>query len=184
MEINQTIFYALYNLAHKSIFLDWLIVFSANLFGIIMLCVLVLFLLFHSDGMFDPRQPFLQIKNKVKEISLVFFSGVSAWIVATIIKNLIVSPRPFILFDNVKPLFLHGAMESFPSGHATFFFAIALALFIKHKRMGVLYIFVALIISLARVIAGIHFPIDILGGAILGISITLILNYIFNRNSN
>jgi undecaprenyl-diphosphatase len=178
--MNNQIFFNLYNLAHQSVFLDWLIVFSASLFGLIMVFLAIIFLFFHTDGKFDYRQPFLQLKNKTKEIAQVFFSGIFAYILANVIKHFIISPRPFILFENIKPLFLHGAMDSFPSGHATFFSALAVSLFLKHRRIGIYYIFVALIVSLARVIVGIHFPIDILTGFILGIIIALFFNLIFN----
>lgn len=179
--MNNTIFFNLYSLAHQSTFLDWLIVFSANNFGYIMIFLVVMFLIFHIDGIFDYRTPFLQFKNKLKEVTLVFCSAVFAWIVATIIKSLILSPRPFILFENVKPLFLHGGMDSFPSGHAMFFSALAMSLYFIHKRIGILYIFVALIVGLARIASGVHFPIDILGGYILGIGIAYIIRFLFNK---
>jgi len=179
--MNHTLFFTLHNLAHQSIFSDWLIIFSADLFGMIMIVLAGLFLFFHTDGIFDYKKPFLQFINKIKEISLVFLSGIVAWIIATILKYFISSPRPFIYFENVKPLFLHGALDSFPSGHATFFSALALSLFLRHRRMGIYYIFVALIISFARVASGIHFPVDILVGWILGSTIALIFNRIFKK---
>lgn len=179
--MNHTLFFTLHNLAHQSIFSDWLIIFSADLFGMIMIVLAGLFLFFHTDGIFDYKKPFLQLINKIKEISLVFLSGIVAWIIATILKYFISSPRPFIYFENVKPLFLHGALDSFPSGHATFFSALALSLFLRHRRMGIYYIFVALIISFARVASGIHFPVDILVGWILGSTIALIFNRIFKK---
>jgi undecaprenyl-diphosphatase len=177
--MNNEIFFKLYSLAHQSIFLDWLIIFSAKLFGIIMIVLAVLFLFFQADEIFDYRQSFLQLKNKIKEISLIFFPAVFAWLIASVIKYFVSSPRPFIFFENVKPLFLHGAMDSFPSGHATFFSALAVSLFLKPHRIGFLYILVALIISLARVASGIHFPIDILAGWLLGTTIALIFGYFF-----
>jgi undecaprenyl-diphosphatase len=179
--MNQEIFFKLHSLAHQSVFLDWLIVFSADLFGIIMVILAGIFLFFHTDGVFDYRKPFLQFWSKVREISLVFFSALSAYVLANIIKYFISTPRPFILFENVKPLFLHGGMDSFPSGHATFFSALAVSLFLRHRRIGIYFIIVALIVSLARVASGIHFPIDILAGWILGTAIALIFNQIFKK---
>jgi len=174
--MNHIIFFNLYSLAHQSVFLDWLIIFSANTFGYIMVFLAIVFLIFHTDGVFDYHAPFLQFKNKLKEISFVFITSISAWIIATIIKSFIFSPRPFMVFENVKPLFVHGGMESFPSGHAMFFSALALSLFFVHKRIGYLFFIVALIVGLARVASGVHFPIDILFGYILGIIIALIFN--------
>ena len=131
--MNNTIFFDLYSFAHLSNFLDWLIIFGANEFGYIMIFLVVLFLIIHTDGVFDYRAPFLQIKNKIKEMFFVFFSGIFAWIIATILKSFIFSPRPFLLFEEVRPLFLHGGVDSFPSGHAVFFSAIAMSLFFINK---------------------------------------------------
>jgi undecaprenyl-diphosphatase len=177
--MNNLIFFNLYSLAHQSVFLDWLIVFSANTFGYIMVFLALVFLIFHIDGVFDYRAPFLQFKNKLTEVVFVFTSSVSAWIIASIIKSFILSPRPFILFENVIPLFLHSGMDSFPSGHAMFFSALAMSIYFIHKRMGYLYFVVALIVGLARVAAGVHFPLDILAGYIFGILTVIISKYIF-----
>jgi undecaprenyl-diphosphatase len=179
--MNEIIFFSLYDLAHQSIFLDWLIIFSANGFGYIMVFFVFLYLIFHIDGVFDYRTPFLQLKNKIKEIAFVFSSAIIAWVLAMIAKSLIFTPRPFIYFENVKPLFFLGGFESFPSGHAMFFGALATSLYFAHKRIGFLYIIVALIVGLARVASGVHFPIDIFFGYIFGFIIAFICNLIFKK---
>lgn len=179
--MNDTIFFYLYSFAHQSFYLDWLIVFCSDNFGYIMVCLAVIFLVFHTDGVFDYRTPFLQFKNKFKEVSFVLVTSVSAWVIEGVLKLLIVSPRPFLVFENVKPLFLHGGMDSFPSGHAMFFSALAVSLYFIHKRIGVLFFVVALIVGLARIAAGIHFPIDILFGYIFGIIVALIFRLIFRK---
>lgn len=179
--MNNIIFFDLFSLAHRSNFLDWLIIFCANNFGYIMVFIALVYLVFYIDGVFDYRMPFLQFKNKFKGLALVFSPAVIAYIVEYILKSLIPSPRPFLFFENVKPLFLHGGMDSFPSGHAMFFGALAMSLYFVNKRMGILYFIVALIVGLARVASGVHFPIDILVGYILGIIITLIFRLVFNK---
>jgi undecaprenyl-diphosphatase len=177
--MNIYLFNLIYGLAHQSIFLDWLFVFGSNSFGYIMIFLAFVFLFLHTDGVFDYRTPFLQLKNKIKEIIFVFFSAVSAWIIQAVVKSFIISPRPFIFFENVKPLFLHGGMDSFPSGHSMFFAALAMSLYFVHKRIGFMYFIVALIVGLSRVASGVHFPIDILFGYIFGIIIALIFRFIF-----
>lgn len=181
--MNDIIFLKIFSLAHQSIFLDWLIVFSAETFGYIMVVVAFIYLLFHTDGVFDYHTPFLQWRNKFKEIFFVFFTSVFAWGLAGVLKHFIFSPRPFLYFENLKPLFVHGGFDSFPSGHAMFFSALAMSLYFIHKRIGTIFIFVALIIGLARIASGVHFPLDIFVGFILGSSIALIFKLIFRKNN-
>jgi undecaprenyl-diphosphatase len=59
--------------------------------------------------------------------------------------------------------------QSFPSGHALFFFAAAMAIYRYDKKLGILFFAAASLISLARIFVGVHWPSDILAGALLGI---------------
>ena len=177
--MNHEIFFSLYNLSHQSPFMDWLIHFLASPFGIIITIIAGIFLFFHVDGKFDYKKPSSQLINKIKELSIFFSSGVFAWLVATLIKSLIESPRPFIFFQDLQPLFIHGGMDSFPSGHASFFMAIAVLLFQSHRKIGFVYIIFVLIIGMARIASGIHFPVDILVGYIIGVIVSLIFGLIF-----
>ena len=105
--------------------------------------------------------------QKKKEILSVFFSGTLAYVLALILKNLFHISRPFLILPGVQPLF-NKTTFSIPSEHAIFFSALALSLFFLHKKAGYIFMFFALLIGIARIIAGVHFPIDILGGFILG----------------
>lgn len=103
-------------------------------------------------------------------------SGLS-YLILLIIRLFYQTPRPFSALPDVKPLVdaAEEALLSFPSAHATIFFAIGTFLFFYHKRLGSIYLFAALLVSLARVVAGVHWPLDILAGAALGILGALII---------
>ena len=59
--------------------------------------------------------------------------------------------------------------SSFPSDHATLFFALATGLSLVSWRLGIAaFAYVTLVIALPRVYLGWHYPTDILGGAVLG----------------
>ncbi|MCH7828845.1 phosphatase PAP2 family protein [Patescibacteria group bacterium] len=78
-------------------------------------------------------------------------------------------PRPFVE-QNITPLIEHAASASFPSGHATFFFALGTILFFYNKTAGALFLLGAAVLTSARVFAFLHWPSDIIGGAVIGIA--------------
>ena len=104
-------------------------------------------------------------------------AGISRFVVADIIRFFYNRPRPFELHD-VYQLIAHDIGYAFPSGHAVFFFALAMSVFLYHKGWGSLFFAAALFISMARIMGGIHWPSDVLGGAVLGISIALCIHFL------
>lgn len=109
---------------------------------------------------------------------MVCFSGGLAWGLAKILKILIHTPRPFEVFPQIQSLFTETGY-AFPSGHTAVASAVAFALFFTHKKVGYIFIFFTLIIGLARIIAGVHFPVDILGGFILGVLVAILVKNLF-----
>ena len=182
--MNNTIFFYLNNLTHKSAIFDCFVIFCAQY----LLYISIIFVLFYvikknSDNLFDIRKPFNEIKIKFNNLVSIFAPVFIAWVFSSTLKDIFMRPRPFILFaDKVKPLFLHGGMDSFPSGHATFFAALALSSYFVDKKLGYICSALAIIVGISRVIAGVHFPLDILVGYILGIIIVLIFRLIFKAN--
>jgi len=177
--MNNQIFFTLYNLAHQSLFLDKIIVFFAQIFPYIVVISAGIFLLLHNE-VFYSSNPFRELKQKWKEIVLVFFSGISAWCIASLLKIFIHTARPFQIFPNVVALFPKTDF-AFPSGHATFFIALAFAIFFSHKKVGYYFIFFAILIGLARIMAGVHFPIDILGGYFIGILVAYLVRLLYAK---
>ena len=95
---------------------------------------------------------------------------------AYVLKLLFHTSRPFLVLPDVVPLWIESGY-AFPSGHATFFMALAFAIYLLHKKVGYIFICLALFIGFARIVAGVHFPIDILGGFILGIIVSLLIKF-------
>ena len=67
------------------------------------------------------------------------------------------------------------ATYSFPSGHATVSFACATVLALAVPRLRVPLYALAALISFSRVYVGVHYPFDVLAGAVLGVAIAIAL---------
>ncbi|MBI4250503.1 phosphatase PAP2 family protein [Candidatus Uhrbacteria bacterium] len=93
--------------------------------------------------------------------------------------------RPFVSLD-AQPLFdTHYLHDSFPSDHAALAMALAASIFLCAPRTrGVYAIVIAVLIGVARIMAGVHYPSDILAGFGVGLFAAAIGKYIDHRVSN
>lgn len=90
-----------------------------------------------------------------------------------LVKNIATEPRPFITLAHVHLLEIVKT-TSFPSAHSTTSFAV---LVLIGKKYGYIYLFITLatLIAFSRVYIGVHYPFDVIFGAILGTLCTLII---------
>lgn len=73
--------------------------------------------------------------------------------------------------------------SSFPSDHAVLFFSLASGLLFISGKAGVFALaYVTLFVALPRIYLGIHFPTDIIAGAVIGVAITWLGNRFFAEN--
>lgn len=92
-----------------------------------------------------------------------------AFAIKTLIGSAAFRPRPFVALADITRLVEKSAdSPAFPSGHATAAFAIAFGLFLWNRRIGIVALILATIVSVGRVAVGVHYPTDVLGGAVLG----------------
>ena len=106
------------------------------------------------------------------------FSG----IVSQVIKHLVHAPRPHAVISGTEyPYFIEGVtlsgMNSFPSGHTTSVFALAvlLALNTSDKRISLIYLISAIITGYSRIYLGQHFLADVTTGALIGMLSALVV---------
>ena len=104
-------------------------------------------------------------------------------VLSLIVKSIVGRARPR-LFDMVGPfhfdLFsLKSSLLSFPSGHAVTVLATATALAFMSRRIGALAGLAAILVCVARVVTGAHYPSDVLGGVALGLGTTILLRRAF-----
>ena len=166
--MNLFIFQQINNLALKNLYLDEVAIFCASFLGYILIGVLFILLI-------------KNFKKYYKIVTQAFISGIFArFIIVEIIRFIWHRPRPFIS-NSVNLLINHSPSASFPSGHAAFFFALSTLIYFYNKKTGILFLIVSFLISISRVFCGIHWPFDILAGALVGILSALIIKKIFGK---
>lgn len=83
--------------------------------------------------------------------------------------------RPCKELDFLNVLVNCSSGKSFPSGHATNSFAQAVLWSIRYPKLGYYAYPLASLIALSRIFVGVHYPLDVLTGAILGSLCTLVI---------
>jgi len=172
--------------AGVNLFLDGAIIFSASWFLYFMIAIVLLFPAI--SYLFSGFYGFWQ-KNKELFITMLLSSFVARFLFTELIRILYYRPRPFIVPPEilvksqiyVTQLLPHVSSSSFPSGHASFAFALALAVYYYYPKTGGVFFVLAVLMGAARVAAGVHWPLDILGGAVIGIITAWIVHNLWEK---
>jgi undecaprenyl-diphosphatase len=153
--------------------------------------------LYHHDAVEDPLLVYINASEAlfVATLALVFLfsngerlrvwrraapaavlSAGVALVIAKVISELVDRARPFVVDPSGVHLFSgHAADPGFPSDHATGAFAVAMAIYLRNRKWGGVALVAAAVLSVGRVAIGVHFPSDVLAGALLGCGVALAL---------
>jgi undecaprenyl-diphosphatase len=171
MTVDTQLFYLLNSVAGQSALADRAIVFFANDLAYALAAVFVALLIF---SVYSKRE-----KGEMLIIAGLG-SGVASFVITPLIRFFYHHPRPFEVLQSVHQLLAESSW-SFPSRHAAFFFALAAAVYLYNKKLGVGFFAAALFMGAARVMAGVHYPSDIVGGALVGVGVVCIVSSIVRR---
>lgn len=119
-------------------------------------------------------------KNKPLKRKSLYLSAsvVTAVVITNILKYTINRPRPFETYSFIEKV-TSGGSPSFPSGHTSDAFVIATAISLAWpKRFIVIPSYLwAMTIAYSRMGLGVHYPIDVLAGTLIGIASSVVLYY-------
>jgi undecaprenyl-diphosphatase len=137
---------------------------SNDYFALITACLILVWMWFGTrDGV-----------QRERNQKTVFFAMISIGIVSAfmgIINHYYFRVRPFDMLPagSVHLLYYKPVDSSFPSNIAAVLFAIVTPVFIRNRKYGYWLLALAVLVSFGRVYIGVHYPLDVLGGAALGI---------------
>ena len=115
-----------------------------------------------------PVIPLLWLARKKKEASALLIALPIVILFAVSMKYAIDRPRPYDVIQAVDPFYLP-IDPSFPSAHAMTVFAAAVAIGRKWHKTLIPLLFLASAVGFSRVYIGVHYPYDVLSGALIGI---------------
>lgn len=176
--MNTTIFYFFYNLSHQSYVFDRVAIFIADSLDVLVIGAALVYLFYFFAA--HPRWKEKSLRAWIWECFTITVSVLVADGVTAVLKIIFNTARPFVAHLDVNPLVSESMYTSFPSGHATVFFALATALYLYNRKVGSVFFLFAVIIALSRMVVGVHYPIDILAGALIGV----VVSYLFHRIVN
>jgi undecaprenyl-diphosphatase len=113
---------------------------------------------------------------------LLLAADIAAGVTSYALRQGIGRERPPLVYPKPKPLVSVPHSGAFPSGHTTAAFACATVLAWASPRLRVPVFVLAAAIGCSRIYVGVHWPLDVLGGAVLGVLIaTALLKLVASR---
>jgi len=109
----------------------------------------------------------LCLRGRQRTALYALFAACLALFFGQIIHLVYYHPRPFTEHA-VTQLIPHAPDASFPSDHALVTFAVAFAVSFRKKGWGYILMILSILVGVARVYTGVHYPADIAGGALAG----------------
>jgi len=173
MDLNTEIFYFINNDLSNPVF-DAVLPNFTHLGGLMFLAVLFAILLIIT------RQNIFNTGKYYDLVKLIAAAIIVMFAITSILKLLFHMPRPYMILDHVNKLGSGGISSSsdpnsFPSGHSATTAAVATVIVLKardyFKNYKLIWVIMALflvVIAFSRIYIGMHFPFDVLCGALIG----------------
>ena len=98
-----------------------------------------------------------------------------------LLKNLIARQRPCWIYSDFSMLIAVPTDYSFPSGHTMHSFIAATVLMHYDRRLGIPALVMAVLVGFSRLYLYVHYPTDVLAGAVLGVALGMLTTAIVDK---
>ncbi|HLR36014.1 MAG TPA: phosphatase PAP2 family protein [Tissierellales bacterium] len=110
----------------------------------------------------------LALNRDIRFWRVLLTPGIS-FVIVSVFRNYLNAPRPYEVLDIIPIINKDTKGKSFPSRHVFSIFIIAMAFYYISVPMGLVLMFLGIVLGVTRVLGGVHFPKDVIAGAIIGI---------------
>ena len=126
---------------------------------------------------------FFLIFKKTRKVGIsMAVSLIIGYLVGNIfLKNVIARVRPYDVNTEISLLISKLSSYSFPSGHTLASFEGSTSIFLRNKKWGIPALALAVLIAFSRMYLYVHYPTDVIAGAILGIAVAVFAKFIVDK---
>lgn len=172
MSVDVSLFNYINSFVGRWTWLYYFAIFCAKYLGYILVLAIIIFFLINFK------------KHWLVLFEAIIAASFTRFVLVEIIRGAWFKLRPFAQFNFIPLIHQNAGESSFPSGHASFYFALSTIIFLYNKKAGILFYAASFLIAISRVFVGVHWPSDILAGAIIGVITALIINFIYKKYEN
>ena len=122
-------------------------------------------------------------KSTRKAGFLAIISMIVTALLTMVIKITVTRPRPYVIMEMLSPLLISSDPNSFPSGHTSSAFAVGIVwlTLLPKVWMKVVAVILAVIMGISRIYVGVHYPSDVLFGAVVGCVCGIVVMKVYNH---
>ncbi len=176
--INEQVFFFINRVGGKSDILDQLFLFITHIF---VPAILIVILVWFFVVLPRSSTTLLEKFRWYRQGGIFLFIMSIVWVIIESIKTAVAFPRPQEFLQGVQVLSTFGSFDSFPSAHSALAFAMATFIYKYSKSAGKILFFIAFLVAVSRIFVGVHFPLDVIVGAVIGVVVTKALQRVFSR---
>ena len=150
-------------MSHK--YLDTIMSRATNLGGVIFSSLLVIILILIGSS-----------HIKLMGFELLGVLAISQIIVHTL-KMLLSRERPYNIIEHLNTFGIDLKDYSFPSGHTTASFSMAVTIALNIPRLSILVFIIAIVVGVSRIYLGVHYPTDVAAGMFVGCFTSILVHF-------